>query len=263
MIFMRQEGNKKTLLLFCAAVLVLVLILLKFFAPRFLPTVFGSALAPFWRLEYSTKSGAFSSQDKLLAENAELKRRLEELEASTTFVSVLEAENKELKDVLLTASSTHASSTIIYKKVLAPVLSRPPWSAYDELVIDGGADRGFVAGEKVYASSLSPIGKLVQVLPSTSKVMLYSSPGESYQVLIGPSGIPALAEGRGGGEFKASLPRAVTVSTGDFVVVPSLYDKPLAQVKAVISDPTEPFQEVILTPPFNPYSLRWVLVQMP
>ena len=120
---------------------------------------------------------------------------------------------------------------------------------------------GLAAGDKVYASESVLIGSISEVLGSTSRVKLYSSPGESYQVLVGSSSVVATALGRGGGQYSAELPRVVVVSEGDFVIAPSLFDKPFGIVSGVISDPAQPFITVLFAPPVNVFQERWVLVQ--
>jgi cell shape-determining protein MreC len=144
--------------------------------------------------------------------------------------------------------------------ILAAVLKHPPRAAYDELIIDAGLDAGFSVGNNVYAVGDLLIGRVFQVLGQTSKVRLFSSPGGTYPVMIGPDHAPATAIGRGGGQYAAELPRDIKVSEGDFVVVPSLNAKPFGVVTSISADPAEPFETILFAPPVNVYSLRWVLV---
>jgi len=90
--------------------------------------------------------------------------------------------------------------------------------------------------------------------------MLFSSPGEKYQVMIGSSHAPISAVGRGGGQYQAQISRDAHVSEGDIVNSPGLNDAPFGIVTAVLSDPAQPFQTVLFAPPVNVYQLRWVLV---
>ncbi|MEK9177500.1 MAG: rod shape-determining protein MreC, partial [Patescibacteria group bacterium] len=112
-----------------------------------------------------------------------------------------------------------------------------------------------------YAPGDVLIGAISDVLPETSKVSLFSSSGNILYVLIGPSNAPATAVGRGGGQYTAQLPRAVKISAGDFVIVPSIDDKPFGIVSAVESDSAQSFEIILFASPVNIYQLRWVLVE--
>jgi cell shape-determining protein MreC len=140
-------------------------------------------------------------------------------------------------------------------------LVRPPVAAYDNLVIDAGKDHGFATTSLVYASGNVLIGKVTDVQAETSKVTLFSSPGQKFDVMIGTTHTPAIAVGRGGGQYEAQVPRGSVVAEGDAVSAPSLNGKPFGIVTSVISDPAQVFVTVLFAPPVNLYQLRWALVQ--
>ncbi len=245
---------------------------LEAFWPHFLPALATSIASPFWRAEFSIESGSLESPQQLLAENESLKRQIDQLKLNSADIQAVVLENTELKSLLgrnvpdeiaSSSSSTNAitQNSIAKNRVLAPVLIRPPFAPYDEYIIDGGANLGFSIGDRVFASENVPIGSIAAVLANTSRVTLYSSPGQSYQVLVGPASIIATALGRGGGQYSAEVPRSANITSGDFVIAPSLYDQPFGIVKAVISDPSQPFQTVLFAPPVNPFQARWVLVE--
>lgn len=231
---------------------VVLLAILDFFVPYFLPAVAMSFARPFWRMEFSVLSGSLHSPDALLRENESLKRQVTEMQANAASVDAVMAENVELKALLGRASTTQLT--------LAAVLSRPPRLAYDELIIDVGTDQHIAVGDKVLAPGTILIGRVLDVYSQTARVRLFSSPGSSYDVQVGPSHIPATAHGRGGGQYEAALPRDAKVQEGDFVNSPSLNEKAFGIVRTVESDPTQPFETVLFAPPVNIYSLRWVLV---
>jgi cell shape-determining protein MreC len=178
-------------------------------------------------------------------------------------VRAIELENNELKKILgrdVVLSTTSASVTR-RGETLAAVLRRPPLLPYDELVIDVGGDDGIVAGDTVYAPGKVLIGRVESVRGSTARVILYSSPGKQYEVMIGPQHIPTTARGRGGGQYEAEVARDLSVTEGDFVEVPSLEDRPFGIVTTVMSDPTQPFKTILFAPSVNVYQLRWVIVK--
>jgi cell shape-determining protein MreC len=234
------------------AVLAAAVLVIYMFVPHFFPSLFTSMVRPFWRTELSIELGSLQSLESLLQENQYLKRQIADADARLQTIAATEAENQELKAILGRASTT--------PYILAAVLSHPPISVYDELVIDAGSDLGFTAGDTVYAPGNVPIGTISDVLGQTSKVTLFSSPGQKYQVQIGAAHAPATAVGRGGGQYEADIPRDAKVSAGDFVLAPSLNAKPFGVVVTVLADPAQPFETVLFAPPVNIYATRWVLV---
>jgi cell shape-determining protein MreC len=234
-------------------VLILIIGLIQFLAPHFMPGLWTSIARPFWRTQFSISSGSLQTPDQLLNENENLKRQLADDQVRMQSVNALETENQELHAILGRASTT--------PYILAAVLKRPPYSPYDELIIDLGRNDGLSTTSLVFAPGNVLIGRVADVMSQTSKVMLLSSPGEQYQVLIGSAHTPATALGRGGGQYQAQISRDVKVSEGDFISDPSLNDKVFGIVTSVLSDPANPFSTVLFAPPVNIYELRWVLIK--
>jgi len=236
------------------AVVVLFFMILYFWLPHLLPALWTTVAKPFWRAQFSLLDGSMQSPDYVLKENADLRQQLADLTVRSQTIQATLDENVELKSLLGRASSTPS--------ILAAIIERPPYSPYDQFIIDAGADHNFVVGSRVYAADGVLIGTISDVLSQTSKVQLYSSPGNTIQVTIGPSHIPTTATGRGGGQYEADLPRDVSVTVGDYVQAPLLNDSTFAVVTAVESDPTRPFEKILFAPPINIFQLRWVMVEV-
>lgn len=263
MIYLQQNNhakrNRKRIIAGIFAFLVAIVILIQIFFSHFFPALITSVARPFWRAEFSVASGSLESPQSLLADNENLKIQLEEANLRLRTIQAIELENAELKSFF--GKNINATSTMKNQRILAPVLVRPGIGIYDELIIDGGKNLGFIIDDKVYAPGDVLIGAISDVLPETSKVSLFSSSGNILYVLIGPSNAPATAVGRGGGQYTAQLPRAVKISAGDFVIVPSIDDKPFGIVSAVESDSAQSFEIILFASPVNIYQLRWVLVE--
>jgi len=265
---------------YIAAGIVVVIIAVQLLVPHFLPSIFTTIARPFWRMEFSVGSGSLDSPQVLLAENESLKTQLAALNVQQQSIQAVANDNSELLALLgrpdassvaasniqsATSTGTASSTPISYLKsmpgrILAAVLVRPPQAAYDELLIDIGADRGISYGAKVYAPGNILIGSTTDILGQTSKVKLFSSPGEIYSVLIGSGRIPATAVGRGGGQYQAEVPQASKINQGDTVSDSSISDAPFGIVTAVLANPADPFETVLFAPSVNIYQLRWVLV---
>lgn len=249
----RPADTRRRAIIYSVAVIVILIAIFQFFLPHFLPGLWTGLARPFWREEFAISSGALNSPEELMSQNENLQRQLADDQVRLQSVQALQDENNELLNILGRASTT--------PYILAAVLKRPPYSPYDELVIDIGKDHGVSTTSLVYAPGNVLIGRVIDVMSETSKVVLLSSPGEQYQVLIGSAHTPATATGRGGGQYQASVSRDVKVQEGDYVSDPFLNDRVFGIVTSVLSDPADPFSTVLFAPPVNLYQLRWVLVQ--
>ena len=230
--------------------------IIQWISPSVFPGLFMSVARPFWQTEFSIQSGALRSPAQLLSENEALKRRLSEIETSISSSSVetLILENAELKAQLGRATST--------PRVLAAVLSRPPLSPYDELIIDVGKDKGASSTTLVYAPNNVLIGRVREAYSHTSKVMLFTSPGQTYSVSIGSAHAPITAIGEGGGQYRAEVPRGSSVQVGDVVLDPFMNDSAFGTVVSVKSDPANPFDSVFIAPSVSLYQIRWVYLDL-
>lgn len=247
--------------LIAAVVVVIAVIvgLIQFFAPQAFPA-FANALArPFWRERFAAEIGAFRPPAEILAENERLKIEIAELRMnySSSSVALLEIQYRDLLELFGRASTSPR------QYILGSVLFRPPAVPYDGLTIDIGQADGVATTSQVYAAEKVLIGRIAELLPHSAKVILFSSPRETYSVLIGSRHIPATAIGQGGGQYKAEIPHGSVVETGDIVSDATLYDRAFGVVVSVITDPSNPFDTVLFAPPVNLNQLRFVLVDRP
>jgi rod shape-determining protein MreC len=248
----KNKNNSRKKILIIVGVLIAVFISIQTFASSLLPSIFTSIAKPFWRAEFSVGSGSLQSKEDLQRENEILKRKIIEYEVKIATTDHIFNENAELRSFL--------NSTTTKNLTLAPILKRPPFSFYDEFIIDIGKKDGLSTTSVVYADGTVPIGFVKENLGRTSKVILFSSPGQKHEVLIGPKNIPALAKGIGGGQYMIELPQGVEVKEGDFVISSSL-DAVIGKVVYVDRDMTKLFQKVLFSSLVNIYGLRWVLVE--
>lgn len=234
------------------AILAMVVILHIFFPTSF-STFFLSLARPFWNLEKEVKYGEnFVNISELISENEQLKKKLAENEARYLQVDLIYKENLEFKKIFDREREEDF--------VLAQILKKPPFSAYDIFVLDIGSKQEVEIGDRIYASGSVPLGEIVEVSTNISKAKLYSSSGEKYTVLIGDNHIETTATGKGGGSFEASVPRDTKILKGDHVIIPSLFDSFLGTVQDIISIPSNPFSTVLFNQPLNIYELRFVEV---
>lgn len=251
----RNFGRSRNLKIsgFVVFILIAMIIAVRIFFPEITSGFFTAIARPFWRVEFSIINGQLRSNEQLLNDNQELLRKLEIANVGMKSTESLVAENEQLKSLLGRVSTSSG--------ILAAVLQRPPTIAYDELIIDIGSDMNLSIGNIVYAAQNVPIGRIEEVNAHTSKVILFSSPGQSYSVFIGKSNIAATAIGKGGGQYSAELPRSADISEGDFVSIPSIKGNLYGIIRSIIADPSATFETVLFSAPINIYQLRWVYVE--
>jgi cell shape-determining protein MreC len=223
---------------------VVLLAILYAFLPNVLPSLFLSVVNPLWKADLDARNGTLVRE--------ELERVFNELRDTSLKNDALFIENEALKAGL---ERVH-----VEKPVLGTIIKKPPYSAYDSYILDVGANEGIKEGQRVSTLSGIPIGEIAEVIGGISRVKLYSSFGEKFDVLIGPLNIEATAIGKGGGYFEVSLPRDTKIKKGDTVHIPTLTDSFVGTVDGLASEPSEPFAKLLFHQPVNIYEQRWVII---
>jgi len=170
------------------------------------------------------------------------------------YVKALEIENDQLKDVLGRTPDKD-------DRILSVILSRPPQTPYDSLIIDIGQDQDLSSGDLVYAESNYLIGYVDTVYSYSSAVKLFSSPDQKLNVLIGSSTVPVVAEGRGSGNFYIRVPENITVNVGDPIMVPSLDSIILGSAEKVESGQGDAYTYVYFKLPVMLNTLQYVQIK--
>lgn len=174
--------------------------------------------------------------------------------SENSLIQALKNENEQLKD-MLNRKSEHDS------RLLSVVLSRPPRTPFDELIIDIGADHGLSVGDLVYAEMDYIIGHVEVVHEKTATVKLFSAPGEKIDARIGSSSSPVTVEGRGGGNFYIKLPKSITVYEGDPVSVAGINPIVLGSIESIDSGEGEAFSHIYFKLPVKLNSIHYVQVK--
>jgi len=223
---------------------------------RFFTGIFRPVLSVKTNIDSNfSNTGAFIYSKKfLLLENQDLKNQLLESASKIANYKTLEDENIKLKEILNRKPETA-------NLILASILGKSNQSIYNTLIIDMGSIAGVEKGQLVLALGNIPIGKVVEVFPKSSKVVLFSSPGESTEVVVGGGDVFMNIVGRGGGNFEMVMPRDFKIDAGAEVVLPGIYPYFVATVATIISDPRDSFSKALLVSPVNINELKFVEVK--
>jgi rod shape-determining protein MreC len=158
-------------------------------------------------------SDYFTSQDRLLRENQELKAKLLAYSADAQRAQLLATEQQHL------AGLTSARSRYATDGVLAEVLSygRNPFTR--KLVLDKGLSQGVQSGMPVIDAD-GVVGQVTAVGTFTSEVTLLTEKDQSVPVMLTRNGLRAIAVGSGkdGSIDVPFMPVSADIQNGDLFV---------------------------------------------
>lgn len=257
----RKRFRERTRFFVLLGVLVLVLVLVGL-AREPLASLFWSIAAPLSKAQSSSSASlgnffsSFSSNQTLASENARLRAELASSSITMIDRDLLWSENVELKSRL-------GRPGINTPRILAAVVARPPQVPYDTLMLDAGADAGIAVEDLVSAGGSAFVGRVSNVYPTTARVVLFSSPGESYQAILTRAGTTTLAisvSGQGGGSLVSEVPAGTVVHIGDLVLFSSLMPQIIARVVAVEEGDASSFKKIYMQLAVSPSVLNFVEV---
>ena len=191
------------------------------------------------------------------SENQRLRAELASTTALIADRNALYQENIELKNRLNRNGATAV--------ILAGVLMRPPAIPYDTLLVDAGEAEGVHAGDFVSAGGTTRIGTVGEVYGHTSRVILFSSAGQTYDALLHLASttqvVPVSMQGQGSGSFVGQVPAGTSVKVGDSIVFPGIASALAGSVSSVVFDPKQSFTTLYARLPVDLLSLRFIEIE--
>lgn len=233
--------------------IVVVLALIRLVAPN----IFLHLTTPLLQsgAAVAASSHTFFSQ---FGERAELTRKYEQLQEEN---AALGSENEaliqkiaSLESLLGPSGGTHLAQA----NSIAGVLSRPPETPYDTLIVDKGTKAGVRVGQEAFGSGHVPIGVVSAVTSDFARVTLFSAPGMSVSARLGIHELPFTLTGAGGGALTGVVTRSTQFAVGDTVFVDGPGAEPVGKVVRIDDDPTAPSVTLQIQPAVNLFSLSWV-----
>lgn len=224
----------------------------------FLDPAVISIVSPVWKAEnvivrnLRNATAFFGSQKALWEENTALKNELSSLELKILFLS----RERTRESVLLELVGRKQESNTI----AATVLTYPPQTPYDIIIIDAGSNNSITLGSEVSLPEGPILGTVSEVFPRKAKVKLFSANGEKTNAVLERDNVPVTLVGIGGGNFKLALPYDITVEKGDRILSADITSRLLAIVGEISARPTDSFKEVLAKNPTNVFTLRFVFV---
>lgn len=254
-----RSNKKRNALISIAVVLGLVALfgLGQFFAGGALGRIALSAGGPFASAYTGLVDGVsfttavIKSRSNLVLENRRLRQEIEKNTSEQNRFETLEEEYKTLLEA-------YGRRPITGSVVLANVISKPPQSPYDVLIVDVGENVGIDVGAEVYGLGGIPIGLVHETVSGTSRVVLFSSVGEEHQATLNRTGATITLKGVGGGNIEAQAAQDLDVRVGDTVSLPVFGGAVVAEVVDIEHIETQASKTVLLKVPVNVFHTRFV-----
>lgn len=240
------------------AIIVIAVFVLGFLLLTIFKTSALFSLSPLWNLRQTVLNESedlfsfFRSKNSLIDENRFLKQQLEsQLSLLVSYNSLNQNYNTLLKDLGQIPKEA---------KIAAGVLTSPPQSIYDVLIIDAGKDKGVQNGALVILPFGISIGSVTGISDKTSQITLFSSYGIKTEATLERTGTPVTLTGQGGGNYIIRVPRDIEVVKGDRVVSPGLNPRLIAVVEDVSSLSTDSFKRVIADIPGGVHQIHFIYI---
>ncbi|MDE3103006.1 MAG: rod shape-determining protein MreC [Chloroflexota bacterium] len=161
---------------------------------------------------------AVSEIQMLRADNAKLRDEVDRLTLEN--VQLREQAVAEQQAAKLAA----VAKQISYATVPAPVIARDPTGAIQSIVLGSGSNDGIAVGD-VVVSDQGLVGRVSQVGPGYSKVLLVTDPGSVVSALVQGSRASGLVRGQYGDTLVMDwILQTEPVSIGDVVITAGLSD---------------------------------------
>jgi len=243
-------------------IILLVFLTLSFFGfifSNFFRGVGVTLSTPVWLVSNSIKNSFgkvgqfFIFKSNLIEENKELTQEVEQLRLKVFDYDVLLKENENLKNSLGRAINS--------EYIFAKVLSKPPTSPYDTLILDVGSKDGVILGGKVYLSDNVIIGLIKNVTPRTSLVELFSSGSQKIEVVVLRTGVTFNVAGTGGGNLQLEVPKDTDILWGDTFVYPGLKTSIIGSVYYIDSSSQGSFKTVYARLVSNIFEIKSVFIE--
>ena len=158
----------------------------------------------------------FSEIANLRKDNQRLSEDLIRAKVDSVKLAELEIENQELKK-LLNYKEAHPEM----KLISANVIGLDPTNFYDSVVIDRGSDDGIEKGMAVVLLGVL-VGKIDQVMPRTSQVLLITSKDSIVQVMLESSRTAGVLKGGISGMTLENIPLDTPVAAEENVITSGL-----------------------------------------
>lgn len=223
----------------------------KIFSPisRFFAGI-GDRVVGFFEVIFSIKD--------LAKENAFLEKENQELEAEISLLKEVEQENLVLRKGL------EISEKEILIKEIAFIVSKDIQGIKDWVLINKGSKHGIQENMAVISSDMALVGRIVEVMPSFSKVMLISNKESIVAALVENARSEGLVKKRDK-LFMDFIPRSESLKTGERIItsgMDKIYPKGIliGEIEDIDLSNNQLFQKITIAPAVDFSKLETVFI---
>jgi rod shape-determining protein MreC len=252
--FNRGPSPAARLVFFCTLSLLLLFVDARYQYLESTRSVLAILIYPFQRLTAlpGEAVGAvavyFETQDRLLADNAQLRLQQDADAARLQQMQVIEAENAQLRTLL------DLKQRVDYPMQMAEIVYVERDIFKRKLFIDKGAQASVQPGQ-VVLDDAGVVGQVTRIHPWLSEVTLVTDKDHAVPIQILRNGLRAVVFGSGDiNEMELRyMPVSTDIVPGDMLVTSGIDgayppNLPVAQVTRVERDPAYPFARIICAP---------------
>lgn len=257
--------------IFLGAALVIAALLLHYLGwLRPVENIFFKVTSPIQRGVYHSAGSlgnfyySWLTKRDLLAENATLRQQLENSNIDRSLINSLTAENESLKQELNFVENNKI------KTITAKIITGTSDQVSRSVVISAGSQNGIVKGLAVVAEGGVIVGKVSEVYPDFSKVVLLTDNASRLAATVQNGDRTAgLVEGQFGlGLAMTNIPQNQAIVAGDLIVTSGLEglipkNLLIARVDSVHQVESDIFKTATLQPIVSFDNLSYVLVLIP
>ena len=253
-LFIKSKNNSAG---FVVALMVSIFLMFSDYHYRYLDSVrSGFSLVVFplqYAVDYPVRvigwmQSLVGSKKALINENMQLRYQQTMLESELQKLLVIQKENSQLKELLLTSSKAD-------KRVMAAqILAVDTNSTRQIVVLNKGTREGVYTGQPVLDAK-GVMGQVIDVGPMTSTVLLISDLKSAVPVRNNRTGERAILVGNNSMEHLSliNLPKTSSIHPGDILVTSGLGRRypegyPVGRVEEISSIPGEDFVKVSVSP---------------
>ncbi len=253
-----KPKNRYPVGMILVVVLFVFLSLLIYMFPDFVRSTSYTIGRPVWLIrdgvmqKFSELKGYFVSKNSLVSENQILKDELSKLRLKEIDYGVLSGEFTDMKNQMGRKENT--------ARIVSRVLSKPPYSPYDTLIIDVGSSDGVFLGNRVYMSDNIIVGIVKNVTQHTSLVELFSSGGVEQEATVARTGATFTLKGLGGANIELEVPKDTDIIWGDVFLYPKFTPSMIGSIYFIDSNSQNSFKKVYVRLPGNVFSAKYVFV---
>ena len=197
------------------------------------------------------QSGILKMRRSLVSENSALKDEIALYEEHAALFSALQNENELLQNMV---HLTEEEGNGVTARVLSSFRSSP----YGTFVIAAGKNDGVTIGSSVFTPGGFLLGVVSDVDARTATVQALFAPTNTVDLI--DADIAFTADGRGGGNARAEIPRDAKAAVGDVVLAQEFGRKPAGVIGSIESASSSATQKLFIRLPVNLDVLTFVYV---